>query len=63
MSSVFTAAHVDRLIRETGEAPAVNLLDMHPFFPQQNIRLHHEQLGIVIEGYSLLWRQRRSGSA
>ncbi|MDN7874891.1 aldo/keto reductase [Burkholderia aenigmatica] len=50
--SNFTAAHIDRLVQETGEAPAVNQLELHPFFQQQDIRMHHERLGIVIEGYS-----------
>ncbi len=50
--SNFTAAHVDRLVQETGVVPAVNQLEVHPFFQQQAIRAHHERLGIVIEGYS-----------
>lgn len=50
--SNFTAAHVDRLVQETGEVPAVNQLEVHPFFQQQDIRVHHQRLGIVIQGYS-----------
>jgi 2,5-diketo-D-gluconate reductase A len=50
--SNFTAAHVDRLMQETGEVRAVNQLEVHPFFQQQDIRAHHQRLGIVLEGYS-----------
>lgn len=52
--SNFTAAHIDRLVQATGVTPAVNQLEIHPFFQQQGIRDHHKQLGIVIESYSPL---------
>lgn len=52
--SNFTAAHVDRLVRETGVVPAVNQLEVHPHFQQRGTRPHHEKLGIVIQSYSPL---------
>lgn len=50
--SNFTAAHIDRLVSETGVVPVVNQLEVHPFFQQRQIRNHHKDLGIVIQGYS-----------
>jgi diketogulonate reductase-like aldo/keto reductase len=41
--SNFTAAHIDRLMQETGEVPAVNQLEVHPFFQQQDIRAHRQR--------------------
>jgi 2,5-diketo-D-gluconate reductase A len=52
--SNFTARHIDRLILETGVVPAVNQLEVHPFFQQNDIRDHHRSHGIVIQSYSPL---------
>src|SRR5262245_22830548 len=52
--SNFTAAHVERLVRETGVVPAVNQLEVHPSFQQRGIRPHHGKLGIIIQSYSPL---------
>jgi len=47
--SNFTSAHVDRLIQATDIVPAVNQLEVHPYFQQHDIRAQH---GIVIQSYS-----------
>jgi 2,5-diketo-D-gluconate reductase A len=52
--SNFTPAHVDRLFRETGVTPAVNQLEVHPYFQQRGVRGHHRDAGIVIQSYSPL---------
>lgn len=52
--SNFTANHVDRLLQETGVAPAVNQIELHPYFQQRGIRDHHARHGIVIQSYSPL---------
>lgn len=36
--SNFTAAHLDRLVDETGVAPTVNQIEMHPYFAQEEMR-------------------------
>ena len=40
--SNFTEAHLDRIIDETGVTPAVNQLELHPGFPQQETRAVNE---------------------
>ncbi|MFT3691331.1 aldo/keto reductase [Paenirhodobacter sp.] len=52
--SNFTPAHIDRLQRETGVIPAVNQIEVHPFFQQRALRDYHHANGIVIESYSPL---------
>lgn len=52
--SNFTAAHLERIIAETGVVPAVNQIELHPWFPQAAMRAEHERLGIVTESWSPL---------
>jgi 2,5-diketo-D-gluconate reductase A len=54
--SNFTEAHLRRLIDETGVVPAVNQIELHPYFPQPAMRAVHEELGIVTEAWSPLGR-------
>jgi 2,5-diketo-D-gluconate reductase A len=54
--SNFTAEHIDRLERETGVLPAVNQIEMHPLFPQQELRGHLAGKGVVTESWSPLGR-------
>jgi diketogulonate reductase-like aldo/keto reductase len=54
--SNFTAAHIDRLGRETGVLPSVNQIEMHPLFPQLELRGYHARQGIVTESWSPLGR-------
>jgi 2,5-diketo-D-gluconate reductase A len=54
--SNFTAAQLRRLIDETGVVPAVNQIEMHPHFPQPQLRAVHAELGIVTEAWSPLGR-------
>ncbi len=54
--SNFTAEHLHRLIDETGVVPAVNQIEMHPYFPQAQLRAVHAELGIVTEAWSPLGR-------
>lgn len=54
--SNFTPAHLDRLIAETGVVPAVNQIEMHPYFPQAEQRAYHADHGIVTEAWSPLGR-------
>jgi 2,5-diketo-D-gluconate reductase A len=52
--SNFQPAHLERLIAETGETPAINQVELHPYFQQVGLRREHEQLGIVTEAWSPL---------
>jgi diketogulonate reductase-like aldo/keto reductase len=52
--SNFNPAHLERLIAETGETPAVNQVELHPYFQQTGLRREHEALGIVTEAWSPL---------
>jgi 2,5-diketo-D-gluconate reductase A len=52
--SNFEPEHLHRVIEETGETPAVNQVELHPYFQQAGLRREHEELGIVTEAYSPL---------
>lgn len=52
--SNFNPAHLQRLIAETGVAPAINQVELHPFFQQTGLRREHEDLGIATEAWSPL---------
>ncbi|MFJ1600433.1 aldo/keto reductase [Streptomyces sp. NPDC088261] len=54
--SNFTAAHLDRLEAETGVLPSVNQIEMHPLFPQEELRAVHRAKGIRTESWSPLGR-------
>jgi 2,5-diketo-D-gluconate reductase A len=55
--SNFTPEHLDRIIDATGVAPAVNQVELHPYFPQADLRAVHQRLGIVTESWSPLAKQ------
>jgi len=52
--SNFTVPQLERLIDETGVVPAVNQIELNPFFQQRELRDFHREQGIVIESYSPL---------
>ncbi|CAL9344656.1 aldo/keto reductase [Streptomyces cellulosae] len=54
--SNFTPAHVERLEKETGVLPSVNQVELHPFFPQEELRAHHADKGVLVESWSPLGR-------
>ncbi|WP_217236242.1 aldo/keto reductase [Streptomyces sp. AC555_RSS877] len=54
--SNFTAEHIERLEKETGVLPAVNQIELHPFFPQDELRAFHARKGILVESWSPLGR-------
>jgi 2,5-diketo-D-gluconate reductase A len=56
--SNFTEAHLQRLIDETGVAPAVNQVESHPWLPQHELRAFHAQHGIITQAWSPLGRAR-----
>ncbi|GHH14888.1 aldo/keto reductase [Streptomyces lanatus] len=54
--SNFTPTHIERLQRETGVLPSVNQIELHPLFPQDELRAFHADKGIVTESWSPLGR-------
>lgn len=55
--SNFTAAHLRRIIDETGVVPAVNQIELHPRFPQDEMRAVHAELGILTQAWSPLGKR------
>jgi 2,5-diketo-D-gluconate reductase A len=54
--SNFTAEHIERLEKETGVLPSVNQIELHPFFPQAQLRAFHAGKGVLTESWSPLGR-------
>ncbi|PTL60767.1 aldo/keto reductase [Paraconexibacter algicola] len=52
--SNFNPAHLQRLVDETGVTPAINQVELHPYFQQTGLRREHEDLGIATEAWSPL---------
>ncbi|MBE8471819.1 aldo/keto reductase [Streptomyces justiciae] len=55
--SNFTREHIERLEKETGVLPSVNQIELHPHFPQEELRAFHTAKGIVTESWSPLGRR------
>lgn len=56
--SNFTADHLDRIIDATGVTPAVNQIEVHPLFPQVEMRRANEERGIITESWSPLGKRQ-----
>lgn len=56
--SNFTDEHLTTIIDETGVTPSVNQVELHPYFPQVQMRATHERLGIRTESWSPLGKRR-----
>jgi diketogulonate reductase-like aldo/keto reductase len=52
--SNFSESHLSDIIRATGVTPAVNQIELHPYFPQAALRETNAALGIVTEAWSPL---------
>jgi 2,5-diketo-D-gluconate reductase A len=55
--SNFTEAMLTELIDRTGVTPAVNQVELHPYFPQTALREFHAEHGIRTESWSPLARR------
>ena len=55
--SNFTEAMLTELVQKTGVAPAVNQVELHPYFPQGELRAFHREHGIRTESWSPLARR------
>jgi 2,5-diketo-D-gluconate reductase A len=52
--SNFEIAHLERLTAETGSVPAVNQVEAHPYFPNDEIRTYGREHGILTQAWSPL---------
>jgi 2,5-diketo-D-gluconate reductase A len=52
--SNFQPAHLDRIIAETGVVPAVNQIEVHPYFANSAARAASTRHGIAVEAWSPL---------
>jgi diketogulonate reductase-like aldo/keto reductase len=52
--SNFSERHLENLISQTSVAPAVNQVELHPFFTQQALRDFHAANGIITQAWSPL---------
>ena len=50
--SNFQVPHLERLALETGTVPAVNQIELHPRFPQPELRAYHRANAIATEAWS-----------
>ncbi len=50
--SNFQPAHLDRLAKESGTVPAVNQVEVHPYFLNEQVRAYGNEHGIVTEAWS-----------
>ena len=48
----FSVAHLERLMAAVEVVPAVNQVELHPFFSQPGLRAAHARLGIVTQAWS-----------
>jgi diketogulonate reductase-like aldo/keto reductase len=56
--SNFTEAHLQRIIDDSGVTPAVNQIELHPYFVQDEMRAVHERLGIRTEAWSPMGKRQ-----
>ncbi|MGG5370589.1 aldo/keto reductase [Enterococcus sp. AZ196] len=54
--SNFEPEHLDKIIEKTGMTPAVNQIEIHPYWVQERMVRANEQRGIVSEAWSPLGR-------
>jgi 2,5-diketo-D-gluconate reductase A len=52
--SNFSSSQLAQIIEQTGVTPAVNQVELHPYFQQTDLRRVHAQRGIATEAWGLL---------
>jgi 2,5-diketo-D-gluconate reductase A len=52
--SNFEIPHLERLLAETNATPVVNQIELHPEFPQEELREFHQEHGILTESWGPL---------
>lgn len=61
--SNFGPEHLRRIIGETGEAPVVNQIELHPWLQQRALRAVHARLGVRTQSWSPLNQGRLLGDS
>lgn len=56
--SNFTAEMLTELTEKTGVTPAVNQVELHPYFPQTELVAFHKSIGVQTESWSPLYRDQ-----
>lgn len=56
--SNFEIEHLERLANETDITPALNQVELHPEFPQEELRAYHDSHGILTESWGPLGQNR-----
>ncbi|MGX7107457.1 aldo/keto reductase [Hutsoniella sourekii] len=56
----FLPEHIDRLVEETGVAPVVNQIELHPYFNQEELVSYHQDRGIIIQSWSPIGRYNQA---
>jgi len=59
--SNFQPAHLDRLAKESDTVPAVNQIEVHPYFTNESVRTYGTEHGIVTEAWSPIAQGRVLG--
>ncbi|MFN8192998.1 MAG: aldo/keto reductase [Nocardioidaceae bacterium] len=59
--SNFQPAHLDRIVEATGEVPAVNQIEVHPYFTNEAARAANARHGVATEAWSPIARGRVAG--
>ena len=52
--SNFLNDHIERIVADSGVTPAVNQIELHPYYQQRDVREFHRRHNIAIESYSPL---------
>jgi diketogulonate reductase-like aldo/keto reductase len=55
--SNFTQHHLADIIEDSGVTPAVNQVELHPYFAQRELRAEHARRGIVTQSWSPLGKR------
>src|SRR3954451_5199984 len=50
--SNFQPAHLDRIVEETGKAPVINQIEVHPYFANNTAREASHKHGVAVEAWS-----------
>ena len=56
--SNFTEEMLTELVEKTGVTPAVNQVELHPYFPQEKLIAFHKSIGVQTESWSPLYRDQ-----
>ncbi|GEL93617.1 aldo/keto reductase [Cellulomonas composti] len=54
--SNFQIAHLEQILDDSGQAPTVNQVELHPYLQQRELRAFHAEHGIVTQAWSPLGR-------